>query len=90
MRLAFASACSPARCSAQSGEQLEFFEKRVRPLFAAKCYACHGDKVQMGGLELVVSRRTWRRWYRRATWSKSRLYGRQLRRKGEDAAGRAS
>ena len=31
---------------------MEFFEKRVRPLFASKCYACHGEKVQMGGLEL--------------------------------------
>ena len=30
----------------------EFFEKRVRPLFASKCYGCHGDKVQMGGLRL--------------------------------------
>ena len=31
---------------------MEFFEKRVRPLFASKCYGCHGDKVQMGGLSL--------------------------------------
>jgi hypothetical protein len=30
----------------------EFFEKRVRPLFASKCYGCHGDKVKMGGLSL--------------------------------------
>ncbi|HTM49982.1 MAG TPA: PSD1 and planctomycete cytochrome C domain-containing protein [Bryobacteraceae bacterium] len=37
---------------AQSAEKLEFFEKKVRPLFAAKCYECHGAKVQMSGLNL--------------------------------------
>ncbi len=31
---------------------VEFFEKRVRPLLASKCYGCHGEKVQMGGLSL--------------------------------------
>ena len=31
---------------------IEFFEKRIRPLFASKCYGCHGDKVKMGGLTL--------------------------------------
>src|SRR5688572_18209658 len=30
----------------------EFFEKRIRPLFAQKCQGCHGDKVKMGGLSL--------------------------------------
>ncbi len=30
----------------------DFFEKHVRPLFAARCYGCHGDKVKMGGLSL--------------------------------------
>jgi cytochrome c553 len=37
---------------AQSAEPLEFFEKKVRPIFATKCYACHGPKAQMGGLNL--------------------------------------
>ena len=37
--------------TAQTPES-EFFEKRVRPLLAAKCYSCHGDKVKMGGLSL--------------------------------------
>ncbi|MFN3324619.1 MAG: PSD1 and planctomycete cytochrome C domain-containing protein [Bryobacteraceae bacterium] len=32
----------------------EFFEKRIRPLFAGKCYACHGAKMQMGGLNLTT------------------------------------
>ncbi len=37
-----------------SPEQAEFFERRIRPLFAAKCYDCHGPKVSkpMGGLRL--------------------------------------
>ena len=37
---------------AQSGE--EFFEKRIRPVLAEKCYGCHSlkSKVQMGGLRL--------------------------------------
>ncbi len=31
---------------------LEFFEKRVRPLLADRCYECHGPKKQEGGLRL--------------------------------------
>lgn len=33
----------------------ELFEKSIRPLFAARCYSCHGEKVQMGGLQLSSS-----------------------------------
>ncbi len=29
-----------------------FFEQNVRPLLAEKCYSCHGDKKQKGGLRL--------------------------------------
>ena len=29
----------------------EFFEMKVRPLLASKCYACH-TKTEMGGLRL--------------------------------------
>ncbi len=36
---------------AQPGEQLEIFEKKVRPILANNCYACHGQKVQMAGLD---------------------------------------
>ncbi len=36
----------------------DLFEKKVRPLFAAKCYACHGPKMQMGGLNLSQSAAT--------------------------------
>ena len=34
---------------------IEFFEKNVRPVFAAQCYACHGPKVQMAGLNLSTA-----------------------------------
>src|SRR5713101_9918391 len=30
----------------------EFFEKRIRPVLSAKCYACHGD-TKLGGLQLT-------------------------------------
>lgn len=32
---------------------LEHFESKVRPLFAAKCYACHSGKTKMAGLDLT-------------------------------------
>ena len=33
-------------------EQLDFFEKQVRPLLAANCLSCHGPQKQEGGLRL--------------------------------------
>jgi hypothetical protein len=33
-------------------EQIEFFEKKVRPIFADNCYSCHGAKKQLAGLRL--------------------------------------
>ncbi len=30
----------------------EFFEKKIRPLLVAKCYACHGEKLASSGLRL--------------------------------------
>ncbi len=33
-------------------EQTAFFEKSIRPLLIEKCFACHSDKMQMGGLRL--------------------------------------
>src|SRR5262249_59759733 len=35
-----------------SPEQVEFFEKRVRPVLAENCLSCHGPKKQMSGLRL--------------------------------------
>ena len=32
-----------------SAEQLEFFENKVRPLLADKCYRCHSTKAQEKG-----------------------------------------
>jgi len=40
----------PGMIAAESGA--EFFEKNVRPLFAAKCIACHGAAAPAGGLRL--------------------------------------
>jgi hypothetical protein len=31
---------------------LEFFERKVRPLFAEHCFSCHGAEKQKGGLRL--------------------------------------
>jgi hypothetical protein len=30
----------------------EFFEKRVRPVLVERCYSCHGEKLQWGGLRV--------------------------------------
>ncbi|MBI1354129.1 MAG: DUF1549 domain-containing protein [Acidobacteria bacterium] len=43
--LAAALVCAPLGASDE-------FEKQVRPLLAAKCHICHGEKQQMGGLNL--------------------------------------
>ncbi len=32
--------------------QVEFFERRVRPVLADHCFQCHGEKKQMAGLRL--------------------------------------
>ena len=33
-----------------STEEIKFFETKVRPLLAAKCYGCHGEEKTKGGL----------------------------------------
>ncbi len=33
-------------------ETVEFFESKVRPLLFQRCFGCHGEKQQMGGLRL--------------------------------------
>ncbi len=31
---------------------IDFFERRIRPLFAENCFSCHGEEKQKGGLRL--------------------------------------
>ena len=33
-------------------EKIEFFERKIRPLFVQTCTQCHGDEVQENGLRL--------------------------------------
>ena len=35
-----------------SGNEPEFFQQKVAPIFAAKCVMCHGSTVQRSGLDL--------------------------------------
>lgn len=37
---------------AGSDRQLEFFESRIRPVLVTRCYKCHSDEAQKGGLRL--------------------------------------
>jgi hypothetical protein len=49
----FASESSLAQPPAElTGEQLEFFEKNVRPLLVERCYECHSAQEVSGGLRL--------------------------------------
>jgi hypothetical protein len=41
--------------NAQTPEQTEFFEKKVRPLLAANCQGCHNSKLKTSGLDLSTS-----------------------------------
>ncbi len=42
----------PAEPVAATGQQIQFFETRIRPLLADRCLKCHGAKKQWGGLRL--------------------------------------
>ena len=33
----------------------EFFETKIRPVLAANCYACHGAKMLLSGLDLSTA-----------------------------------
>src|SRR5580698_4551226 len=50
--MAFASIAVAEPPAKPTAEQVEFFEKKVRPLLADNCYSCHGAKKQSGGLRL--------------------------------------
>lgn len=43
---------TPHSTAAPTPEQIEFFEKKVRPVLAEHCFKCHGEKKQMAGLRL--------------------------------------
>ena len=38
---------------AQPANRADFFESRIRPVLVARCASCHGDKVQMAGIQLT-------------------------------------
>ena len=40
-------------CFGQDPSHLEFFESRIRPVFAEKCAACHSATAKMAGLDLM-------------------------------------
>ncbi len=43
----------PLAAFGQTLAQVEFFEKNVRPVFAASCHSCHNAKVKSAGLDLT-------------------------------------
>lgn len=45
-------AASALRAEGPSAEQVEFFEKKVRPLLVAKCYECHSDQNEESELRV--------------------------------------
>ncbi len=44
--------CFAQQATGLTGEQLEFFEKSVRPILVERCYECHSAKEVSGGLRL--------------------------------------
>jgi hypothetical protein len=60
MRKVFGLTCAALALAAglaaadPSPAQLEFFEKKIRPVLAEKCYGCHNSKMKtpLGGLRL--------------------------------------
>ncbi|MFN3652101.1 MAG: PSD1 and planctomycete cytochrome C domain-containing protein [Armatimonadota bacterium] len=48
-----AAAAPPASPAPEASPAAErFFESKVRPILASRCFGCHADKVSMGGLRL--------------------------------------
>ena len=52
LTFAAALAAGSLRLLAQTPEQLETFEKTVRPIFVENCQGCHNAKLKSGGLDL--------------------------------------
>ena len=40
------------KLKAPTAQETEFFETNVRPVLFEKCFSCHGEKTQQGGLRL--------------------------------------
>ncbi len=55
MLLGFAPSAAPAQTPAA-----DYFESKVRPLFAEHCFSCHGDKKQQAGLRLDQRTAAWK------------------------------
>jgi Protein of unknown function (DUF1553)/Protein of unknown function (DUF1549)/Planctomycete cytochrome C len=51
-RDAFADDAQLLAMSHPNAEQEAFFETKVRPLLASRCFRCHGEKEQKGGIRL--------------------------------------
>ena len=47
-----AQALSDTENAKPTPEQVQFFENKVRPLLANRCFKCHGERKQEGGLRL--------------------------------------
>ena len=45
-----------AGAHAQTQEEAEFFESKIRPIFAEKCSVCHGEEMQMAELQLNTAK----------------------------------
>lgn len=50
--VAIAALAASSRLAADERAASEFFEKRVRPILATRCFACHGAERQESGLRL--------------------------------------
>lgn len=44
-----------AASAATSPDEVEFFEKKVRPILVERCSVCHGDQLQTAGLNLTTA-----------------------------------
>ena len=54
VKILFATFAAAVPLHADTPEQLDFFEKKIRPVLADKCYKCHSEKTEKvkGGLVL--------------------------------------
>jgi cytochrome c553 len=52
---AYVSLPASAGMATQSNDQIEFFEKKIRPLLVASCSKCHNPKARMAGLDLTTA-----------------------------------